>query len=189
MNRLAAMKKLLFFLSALISLAFLSTSCEKEVGPLPEATQKGANTYGCYVDGQPWLPRDRDFKSSHLNFQFSPAGGVYIYALHDDVPGETTATRIILDFDALRRAAPGTYYTDSTNVCTYMVSHLIPNADSMGVEEVYTTDAQHRGRITFTRFDPVTRIMSGTFEFEAQSDGGSKLVKITDGRFDGVYVD
>src|SRR5882724_1729284 len=45
--------KFLFY-SAIV---LLLNSCVKEVAELPPATQTGANTFGCKVDGSFWVPK------------------------------------------------------------------------------------------------------------------------------------
>lgn len=170
-----------------MSPALILIGCAPDPGPLPEATQEGANTYGCYVDGQPWKPHDRDFKSSHLNFVYGSHKGVYIYALRSDIKGDSIQRVIILNFSTVRQPFVGTVVTDSINLCRYMTG-----GDGYGLH-IPTTwceiDDQCQGRVTFTRFDPETKVVTGTFSFEAYSEKTNRVVKITDGRFDGIYVE
>ena len=44
-------------------------SCKKEINALPDATQTGANTAGCLIDGKAWVPR------GNSGAGISPLGG------------------------------------------------------------------------------------------------------------------
>ena len=44
--------RLIYFLIT----ALLVSSCVKEITELPPATQSGANTFGCKIDGAFWVP-------------------------------------------------------------------------------------------------------------------------------------
>lgn len=40
------------------------------------------------------------------------------------------------------------------------------------------------GKVVITKFDPINRIISGTFEFEGQEIVNKEKVSVTEGRFD-----
>lgn len=42
-------------LTMLVSVSLLLLTCKKE-GPLPYATQSGQNTFGCMINGKPYVP-------------------------------------------------------------------------------------------------------------------------------------
>ena len=51
------MKYTIFYLALLVGIA-IHTSCKKDP-ILPSATQSGANTFGCKVNGEIWIPDGR----------------------------------------------------------------------------------------------------------------------------------
>jgi len=59
------MKKTTNLLLLLFSLASIFASCKKEkmveeIDKLPAATQNGANTFGCLVNGKAWIAQHKD---------------------------------------------------------------------------------------------------------------------------------
>lgn len=56
------MKYIIVLFSFFAVILLTAASCKKNVveDPLPPATQTGANTMGCYVNGKVWLPDTRD---------------------------------------------------------------------------------------------------------------------------------
>ena len=67
-------------------------SCKKEINALPDATQTGANTFGCLIDGKAWVPRGSGAMSS------SPIVGGY----RDAVSGRPKNSVQITLFDRNR---------------------------------------------------------------------------------------
>src|SRR5437773_8453594 len=97
------------FISLLLCSLFLSNSCRKQKNEeqLPPATQTGANTFGCLVDGKVWIPTGGG-AGSGINptsggFFGTPDGkrNIYIKAYsHNDS----------IDIYLKQIAQPGTYY-------------------------------------------------------------------------------
>jgi hypothetical protein len=171
------MKKI-FLLAALLPLL---TTCTKP-DPLPPVTEVGAHTFGCYVDGKPFVPsRTRGVinASPSLDFGFmNLRGGRYfnIMASADGgqgffffVRGATQVGRYKVDHDALPFTVDA--YTPG------YIQYFEPGGG-------YVTTPNHVGWFTLTRCDTVRGIFSGTFEFQAFDPDSKRTVRVTDGRFD-----
>ncbi len=86
----------------------LNTQCKKssnatDVPGLPPATQIGANTFGCLVNGQPWQNSKRDDLSLDLDLGFNN-GGFGIVAYRNEI--STRSQMIIGVGDSLRTYPP-----------------------------------------------------------------------------------
>ena len=150
---------------------------------LPAATQTGANTFGCLVNGQPWLPSGNNGTSNSV-------------ALYD--PGINTPSGAQLNISAYRIAASETYMnlycgpiTPLKRTFTIGIpTNRPPLAEAFGCYESDTASfcgsalAYSKGQITLTRVDEQAGILAGTFWFTAVRIGSSDTLKVTQGRFD-----
>ena len=161
------------YLSLCLAAAVLAAgSCKKDDpnAGLPAATQTGANTFGCLVDGNVFVPlAPQAINSSHRD---PLEASLYRTDILVSARGDG-----YVDF-ALRRAfQPGTYPLGDANA----------NANGYGLYQIsagdYYTDATHTGTVTLTRIDTVARIAAGTFQFTGINRSG-QTVTVTDGRFD-----
>lgn len=150
------------------SLAILLTagSCEKSAQKqLPPATQTGANTFGCLINGKPFTAT----RASPKGMSGLSDGTVY-YVLNVSQPG------LFIDASPWERDAPigidinipefrgvGVYKEDQFSI--YIFS-IVPNTNS---------------HVNITRFD--NGIVSGTFQAEV-TGSNEKKISITHGRFD-----
>lgn len=172
-------------------LTLLATACKKddpEAG-LPAATQTGANTGGCLINGEPFVATE--YPGSILSNPIPPLGGgfafdsVYFVTLKGNYKGQRATIMLFL-----RTRVAGTYQLNQTTLYypqgdpLRIASHAtFATAGSAG--ETYVTSAQHIGKVVLTRADLRSGISAGTFEFTAASAfDPSKTVTITSGRFD-----
>ena len=165
------------------------------VQPMPAATQNGANTAGCRVDGQLWVAHYYDTMIGAINpkpvyawWNNASLGGPIlsltfnkniadVAQVHHDtsmnleLPGITRAGTYVLD------QRPGTRGRGPTGYASFTFYKPTPNQE-------FLTDAQHTGTLVVTRFDTISRVVSGTFEFTARQAGTGTVVRVTEGRFD-----
>jgi len=173
------MKRTYFNLIALgICLLSLASSCKKQgLDALPPATTNGSNTFGCLIDGKPFVGQNH----SELFLHVAAAQGYYYqgtlsilgsYYFGRDVSGDIYGVSI--DIQTPKHtgtiAVPGA----TGNVISY--------SNNSGTFR-FSSDSLHSGVITITRFDSVTHIYSGTFQGSLVDKGG-KTVQVTNGRFD-----
>ena len=165
---------------AVIVTGMLLSSCNSD--PLPTPTRTGNNTFGCRINGNPWIP---DGSGGFMPIK-PIEGGFYLQpGLNDKrvieiAARSTDKTQVVL---FVEEAKIGVY---DLNMDTPTRGALTPRSYGLyrspaGVD--FVTSSTHTGKVTITRADTVADIISGTFFFEA-SDARGNVVKITAGRFD-----
>jgi hypothetical protein len=176
------MKNILAVYLLIASLALFS--CKKEVTELPPATQTGANTFGCKVDGALWVPAgfgvvptapilearfvsDHDLLINARNFSSSPTESEFeLFIKGATVPGTYL----------LNTAA--TYQNYNASYGYYVHRKFTPDNE-------WITSTLYAGSITLTKIDTVNLFVSGTFEFQAINMYNTpQPLNITEGRFD-----
>ena len=178
------MKKII---TALILFVMLGASCKKdkteptELSKLPPATQTGAKTFGCLVNGVAFIPQ------SNCNFLCNPPlqfgydnsnGGQFFVEVNNDNMKQT----IVWGIDTCTVAKKYNYYQSINHPIRLS---LRPNNNNCVLSTVIDSEVAStaNGYIDITRFDLSNRIISGTFEFTL-SKNGCETKTITNGRFD-----
>ncbi|MBS1738883.1 MAG: hypothetical protein JSS98_20215 [Bacteroidetes bacterium] len=183
------MKYIIVFISLLLLSA---ASCKKNKlkDPLPPATQSGANTMGCYVNGIVWLPDTRDNGSiprlKAISVVFWNTKSQLLFTFYRQRDGDNQN----LDIYLKEFAGVGNYHMD-------VISKVIGVPGSYGelnnyiyfsdrnFNKRYITNGYYQGIVNITSYDEIERIISGTFQFKAQNyDGSLDSVVVTNGRFD-----
>jgi len=138
---------------------------------LPPITTTGANTFGCLVNGEVWLPKG-DFPVSGLHADYT-GGGFVINATKYINPGlEDVAISIYPN----SLQSVGTFFLNLSNAEARFTDS---SCDLNGIK----TDTSNVGKIEIIKFDTVNHIISGTFEFTVYNEA-CDTIKITQGRFD-----
>ena len=171
------MKKHFFFLLALF---FALAGCtDDDSGPLPPATQSGAGTFGCTVNGKNFVDN-----SGHFNCYYQYVDGGY----HFGISGNDEST------DPVSVNLFTTKKTLSEGEVLLLKSIADGNASGGGFfyvgnsgDGARTDDDAYTGELTITRFDPVTRVVSGTFWFDLKHPGNGRRIEIREGRFDTLF--
>ena len=167
--------------------------CRKErMLPLPEATQVGANTFGCRLNGQAWIPNGFQKMSGEVikisadygasgpkQYQFC-LGAYRRGTIHDEI--ELTVHRL----DHVGTYPLQTTYRPSQPWSAGGWYQNLPS-NPHTVFTTYRTDSLRTGTLTITRLDTAVHIISGTFSFTAITDSTQQTVALTDGRFDVRY--
>ena len=181
----------LLLLAALLSLA----QCKKDdpQADLPAATQSGANTAGCLINGQPFVATGWD--TGLLSGSIKPLRGgfsfdsIYYLQLNGQLKGvNTTVTLYCYSPKTSKYPVAGTYLFDKKTQyysrAIFVLNHATYTSSDSN-NEVYVTDTQHTGQVILTVADAVRNLSAGTFEFTAASQTDpTKTVTITSGRFD-----
>lgn len=182
-----------FIAIALLSTVFGNSSCIKTRPTAPEAlppiTQTGANTFGCLINGNLWLPKGYDgrFLNSRITIDPSFDDGsflVRVYRIEGEIKWNITLTS-----DSIK--AIGIYPIKSLSHATFIFGKLLRDA-SVYYCDVYANGYNTinpfniNGFIKVTRYDLVNKIFSGEFEvsFNNTACGLGDPVRITEGRFD-----
>lgn len=187
-----------YFLTRLplyLALALLTqcSKCKQDPTPakpedqLPPATQTGAGTFGCLLNGQPWTPGGFNGRPN-IQVIYDPSfnGGNLDIRAYRYPSGLKQAQYIVFGGDQITK--PGTYAITTTNPAPagpYTVLFADGNVPSP-CNMLYQGNigaTQVSGQFTITRLDKAQRIVSGTFSFTL-SQPGCDTIKITQGRFD-----
>ncbi|GAA4352526.1 hypothetical protein GCM10023185_12320 [Hymenobacter saemangeumensis] len=175
------MNKLLLFLTAA---AALFSACGKDdpdpVDQLPPATQTGANTFGCLVNGKPWGPRGNiSYPNYTVSYDVFPDGGLLEIATYR-IYGSGTNDLQFLSLWTKQMNGPGTYSFLNTQTAIAGFADQRTNCDWRSRD---STTTYRRGQLTITRLDLQAGIVSGTFSFTLYKPGCDSI-RVTDGRFD-----
>ena len=168
--------------------ALLLGGCGKDdpTDGLPPATQVGANTGGCLLDGSRFVAKGT--AGSLLSNPIAALSGgfqnndKYSVMLRGETPRGIAYVGLFV-----RAQAVGTYpLNQKTSIAGGTQNSLdcgwVSFSDS---NELYLTDPRHTGRLTITLANQNAGISAGTFEFTAVSDQDStKTIAVTHGRFD-----
>lgn len=182
------MKNLLFLLLTVFALNSCSNNDDNkpstpktELEKLPPATQTGANTSGCLVNGKAFLPKGFIPGTNPISYQDGLNFGLFIGEKNNGVINSLGVTSlnkaleegiiIPLKLDLNDSSLTNAYarYVDFTN----------------GQGDFITTDIII-GELKITHHDFNNAILSGTFWFDAVNSNGEK-VEVREGRFDRHY--
>lgn len=146
---------------------------------LPPATQTGAGTFSCLLNGQPWTPNSSN-RGSDIYITYDPTyaeGSLLIRAAF--FPGNSQNNQNII-IGGAPITKPGIYsFTSKTAGAGYIDYNLpAPCNEFTSIHTVTQT-----GQLTITRFDLAAGIISGTFAFTL-AQPGCDTIKVTQGRFD-----
>ena len=165
----------LLLLGALLGLS----QCKKNDDPdpvdqLPPATQTGANTFGCLVNGQAWTPQGNNGTDNNV---VSYDGNVNILTYRISKAG-----RQVIRIGAGIVTHTGTYSL-SLPVTQGSASYYDRGKPSPCDEFFHNEVSYRRGKLSITRLDLQAGIIAGTFEFIVAKTG-CDTIRVTDGRFD-----
>jgi len=185
-------KILSFLLLSTISLSFQCKKqniCTDPVCQIPPATQTGANTFGCLVDGKPWTANTSDglgldkISVGHRIVNEDTFFVIRAYRNHR-IEGISSEMALFIQGGSKRGVFP---FKDNDAIGP----RLSTPTGSLGLYRLsgsfnlpYETDSLHIGQVTITKYDAANKIAAGTFYFTAQNVDNDSIVHITDGRFD-----
>ncbi|MEZ4919124.1 MAG: hypothetical protein R2792_08460 [Saprospiraceae bacterium] len=189
-------KTSLFLLPFAFSIcAFLLTllaCCKKEQNcppDLPCATQTGENTFGCYIDGEPWVAGIAPYILDPTLHKFIAWYDETGYG--DDNNNKLTIKVISVDstiFDFITIILSGVYEN------TILIDNHSPNdiyahisLEDSPFDDDYYLDTLYNYIFKFEKIDTSSNTIAGTFNFRTISEDGLDTIYITEGRFDKVY--
>lgn len=171
------------YLLLLLALLLGASACKKDEPEeqLPPATQTGAGTFGCLVNGQPWTPKGNNGRDNfRVTYDPGYAGGSLIIRVYRYPDQSSTFQSMVMGGDRISQV--GSYpfvlvgdrqifFTDTKrpNPCNYYGD--VPPL------------TQRTGNLTITRLDLQAGIVSGTFAFTL-AQPGCDTIRVTQGRFD-----
>ena len=168
------MKRILLLLLTTFTLSCCINDDDKPQNPidqLPPATQTGANTFGCLINGEPFVVSNTSNQTAIYQGGVLQIGGGIDNSIMDK--------RISINISA------------PINLNTPYDLTLFPNNLAIFVNNgegcYYDYDHTTSGTLTITKFDQTNFIISGTFNFSTQTNE-CENINITNGRFDLQYI-
>jgi hypothetical protein len=182
-----AMKKLIFLLLITFALNGCDNNNDKpktELEKLPLATQTGANTAGCLVNGMAFLPKG-NFPTLICNYNDGANFSLFIKERIIQGSNENIRTINVFSYnqnlhDNVGVAFPLTVYGSNSKSGEYITY----NTDLGEIH--YVTNSEVTGELKITYHNYNQAIISGTFWFDAINSTGQK-VEVRNGRFDMHY--
>jgi len=182
------MKHIIYLLLLVIVTGFTQCCKEKptsnntDTPGLPPATQTGANTFGCLLNGEPWMPQGNNGSGNNLSIDFDPGfnNGVFGIAAYKAVLGMPNTQGIGIGVkDSLNNLNfPKTFTFSRTSLFRASadkdVSCMLLSVD---------LNTSSTGELTISKLDRQNRIIAGRFNFTLHQNGCDTL-KVTNGRFD-----
>ncbi len=174
------------YLFTLLVLVFITTSCDpdsiftKRKNHLPPETQIGANTAGCLINGNVFLPYQEGQYPS-LTCTYNQYQGVKFFGLTiRDSRGKGVKSIYIdtleLTLEAGQIIPLNKHFMLDQNFTGGAARYNINNVK-------YYTDSENIGELKITKVDFPNGIIAGTFWFDAKNSEG-ETVTVRDGRFD-----
>lgn len=172
-----------YFLISLISILVFS-ACKKNKShtqdQLPPATQVGANTFGCKINGKVFVPKGYDGTgrpNPHIIYDIGLDGKPYLFIETHKYANNNSIGGVDITFFEL------------TNVGNYLINDKFRL--SVGSQEflgncgisISDTTVKRSGGGVISRLDLANRVISGTFDCKFKRID-CDTVFITDGRFD-----
>ena len=163
---------------------FTLSCCNKEddnpqnpIDQLPLATQTGANTFGCLINGEPFVVSNTSNQTAIYQ-----DGGLLIGG-QKSINNNLTQVSIFISETSIGEII-------SENNSYVLNSNSVPKGEYYIENQncFYFTSSNYSGSITITKLDNINFIVSGTFEFKSISDNCEGIIDITNGRFDLQYI-
>lgn len=158
-----------------------------EIDKLPPATQTGANTAGCLVNGVAFLPKGY-FTTGNLVCNYIDGKDFTLGIRESTIQGgnENIRTILISSFNQnlhnnINVTFPLIEYGANSKSGEYVI-----NAAASPDPNYYTSNSTITGELKITYHNYNNAILSGTFWFDAINSNG-EIVKVREGRFDMHY--
>jgi len=175
------MKQFQIFFLLIVCCVLQSTSCKKDSPEkLPAITNDGRDTFGCFVDGKAFLPSGPLLYGGTLNAVYSLVDGKMSLRIYSKNSKNGVVQRI--DFISKDiELTEGKTYNLQKDAKTDNILAIYQKGENQHVREYYVTSPLN-GELHISKLNVEQRILSGTFWFDAKSEGNT--VEVRDGRFD-----
>jgi len=149
---------------------------------LPPATQTGANSFGCLVNGQPWVPSGNN-GTPNLVVTYDPnylGGALQIKTYRYSGAKNDVLQGIVVGAAQVNKVGDYTISLNGGNGANYIDNGLPSPCNYYGEAPALT---YRKGKLTITKLDLTQGIISGTLAFTLYQPGCDS-VRVTNGRFD-----
>ena len=181
------MKPIIYILLLAITIGFSQCCKEKptssndnNIPGLPPATQSGANTFGCLVNGVAWVPQGFG-GTNNLSIDYDPGFNNGIFSISaESIVSQSNFSSI------------GLSIRDSLNFMNAPLKLNLSNNSLYGVFysdrncfiTFFDTTISRKGTLILTTYDKTKRVIAGTFDAILFKIGCTDTIRITKGRFD-----
>ena len=150
---------------------------QNPIDQLPPATQTGANTFGCLINGEPFVVSNKSNQTAIYQ------GGGLLIGGQKSIDNNFSQVSIFISETSIGEII-------SENNSYVLNSNSVPKGEYYIENQncFYFTSSNYSGSITITKLDNINFIVSGTFEFKSISDNCEGIIDITNGRFDLQYI-
>lgn len=180
------MKNLILILLTALTLSCCDKDDDKPKNPidqLPPATQTGARTFGCLLDGVAFVPGNQNLAKDCV-YQYVNG---YYFSLQGNTNPKNQLIGLGLSTDNMKIEEGKTYILqDKINGNASGFYYF--GDDITGVYELKQTSNIEKGEMTITKLDFTKHIVSGTFWYDIK-DGKGVLHQIREGRFDMPFTE
>jgi|SRR5690606_4578538 len=164
----------------------LNTSCDKDedqtpIEQLPPATQSGAQTFGCLINGEPFVPPKIGRNSPRAFFQY--VRGAYTLGISAKKGGGDELQTVIIGAIDINSLNSGSHELTSEIPGNFFAKYLLGGGRILNS----VTSNENNGVVNITNYDQEKFIISGTFSFTVKDENGNNI-EITEGRFDLNYT-
>ncbi len=173
------MKYILIIIAA-ISIFASCTKDKQTEDQLPPATQTGAGTFGCKINGKVYVPKGSSGTgrpNPHIQYDLGLNGLPYLFIDSKQQEGGVINAGVFISFGSLNHLA--FYSAIDTFRFSIGWNAVIGNCGMTTLDN----NVKALGGGEITRLDATNHIISGRFEFKATKPGCDTL-RVTDGRFD-----
>ena len=199
------MKKFLILL-VIVSFYSCANTDDGTKSSLPAITSEGKNTFGCKIDGQLFLPKDKGgfsagytevLRAQYAHFDYDYYG--YKPGYHLSIKAYNALTKKSISITLFSPNEPiisGKTYpivlkADGAMSAQYDYSTTTKDPNNPNVYYYnsfdYITTDEYNGEITFNLVDESKKIISGVFYFNCINPETNETSEIFDGRFDINY--
>ena len=172
------MKNLLYLLLITFSLSCCNKDDDKTpLEQLPPATQTGAGTFGCLVNGEPYVDN-----SGFFNCFYQLVDGEYYFGIGGR---KDSFIRQIVIGSEKKNIETGINLQLKSRTDNNFWANV--SFDCLNCINANTTN-ESAGIIKFTTLDFQNNIVSATFEFTVTDANTGIIYNITEGRFDAIFT-
>ncbi|NIK92307.1 hypothetical protein GZ212_09105 [Mangrovimonas sp. CR14] len=151
-----------------------------EINKLPPATQTGAGTFGCLVNGEAFVET-----GTYFNCYYQYVDGEYYFSISAESDTHDILRQLRIATNQAEIEA-NNFYTLDCNEPGYHYSEISVANVQIGDEN--TTCETDYGYLEITKLDFTNHIVSGTFEFDIEHPTTGAIIEIREGRFDTLFT-
>ncbi len=176
-------------LASLIFISLTASECKKHktgnpIDQLPPETQIGANTFGCLVNGEVFLPKGPSLNpilTCYYQYIYYPSATGFVFQVAGrDNSNSSILNSLNIGCDSLKLEEGKTYLLQEVYRGGARGNYRHFTNNSLNDFFTYSPSS---GELVIKKFDEINQIASGTFWFNAIDTNGD-TVHVTDGRFD-----